>query len=773
MKAVIMAGGMGTRLKPLTCTVPKPMMTLLGRPVIDYTLDLLEESGFTEVYITLKYLSDIIRNHIFSQKRMMKIKLITESDFLGTAGSVKNAVGKTDEPFLVISGDALCDFRLDRIAEYHKAKGSFATVVTTKVGDPSEYGVVCGEPDCRITGFIEKPSFTQAVSNNVNTGIYVLEPECLELIPDNSEADFSRDVFPVILKENMRLFQYPAEGYWRDIGDFDSYRRCQADMLGGKVNIKIPMTYKNLSASSDSNVKILPPSYIGENVTVGKNVTIGPYSVIGDGCKLDDNAKICGSIIGRETYIGRTSKINSAVIGSNCSILKNVSVFEEAVLGDRVNIGSETVIASGVRIWPNRNIEGGLTVSDNIKYTSSKRSLFDGKTIKGTGGVDLTAEKCSLIGAAVGSTAYGRKAGVACDGKPLSRAMLMCLSGGLLSAGSRVWSFDDCLMPQLYFYTSYCALNVGVYISSEKENISIRLFSESGLSVPNTVRREIERRITERTFSVCDSGSCKNLADMSGVGLMYQRELLAQCPDGLTGVRAKITSENDRISMLLNDGFHRLGGTVGGDILLTVSDDGLSLTAEERDGETLGNETLLALCCMYEAMHGNDIAVPFDAPGVIDAVAEKYGGRAYRYLSSPAVKEAPAVSSLAKKQLWARDALFMCFKLLNIISSTGMRLSELKSRLPKYNTVNKTADFSLPFYELYKVFGEFSPVFGTDGEGIEIRRENARAVIIPQSTAHKLRIITESVSAETAETLCEEIEECLSGYTELDKTDKK
>ncbi len=766
MKAVIMAGGQGTRLKPLTCTIPKPMMTLLGRPVIDYTLDLLEENNFNEVYITLKYLSDIIRNHIYSQNRKIKIHFITEKEFLGTAGSVKNALKSSDEPFLVISGDAMCDYRLDRIAEYHKANGCTTTIVTAKVGDPSEYGVVCSEKDGRITGFIEKPSFTQAVSNNANTGIYVLNPEVLDIIPENRESDFSRDIFPVILKEKMRLFEYPAEGYWCDIGDFSSYRQCQCDMLDGKVNIRLPSTYKNVIAESDSNMKILPPCYIGKNVTVGKNAVIGPYSVIGDGCKIDDNAKVHGCIIGKESYVGKTAKLNSAIIGNNCSFLKNVSVFENCVVGDRVNVGSDSVLSSGVRIWPNRNVSGGLTVSENIKYTTSKNSLFDESGISGTGGVDLTAEKCSLIGSAVGSTSYGRKVGVACDGKPLSRAMLMCVSGGLLSAGSRVWSFDDCLMPQLYFYTSYCSMDSGIYVSSHDDNISISLFSQSGLSVPATVRREIERRITDRTFSVCDGRKCKNLADMSGVGLMYNRELLSQCPDGLSNVSVQIKCENDKILMLMTDALRRLGGKRGEGTVINIAADGLSLTAADRNGEVLGTDTVLAICCMYEIMSGNDIAVPFDAPAVIDAVAEKYSRRVFRYLSSPSVKEDETVAQTAKKQLWARDALFLSLKLLNVMSSTGMSLTELKNRLPRYSTVKKTADFYAPFYELYKVFGTFSPVFGTNGEGVEIRSDKARAVILPRFGKKSVRIITESVSAETAESLCDDIMERLDSFNQ-------
>lgn len=761
MKAVILAGDEGKRLKPLTCTVPKAMLPLLGRPIIDYILDLLIENGFDEIYVVLNYSGDCVRRHIVSQNRKEKLHFVFEGQLKNSEEGIGSALKKSREPFLIIDGGTLCDYRLDRIMKYHIANDCAATVVTSKTSEPENYGVVCTEQDGRIKCFIENPSFTQAVSNNADTGICVLNPECIDFLSDNYADITAGDAFSYMVKEKMRIFAYPAEGYWCNINDFDSYRQCQCDMLDGKANIRIPSTYKNIITKSESNIRILPPSYIGKNVIVGKNAVIGPYTVIGDGCKIDDNAKLHGAIIGKENYIGRTVKINGAITGSNCSFLKNVSVFENCVLGDKVSVGSDSVISANVRIWPQKNIQGGVTVSDNIKYTSSKSTLFNENCIKGTGGIELSPDRCSLIGAALGSTSVGKKVGIAHDGKPLSKAMLMCVAGGLLSVGSRVWSFEDCLIPQLYFYTSYCSLDCGVYASSKGDDVKITLFSAGGLSVSSAVRREIERRITDRTFLVCNGKQCKNIADMSGVGLMYQRELLNQCRGGLEGMRVSIECENDRIKMLLNDVLHRLGGKNGGETVFTVSPDGLSLTAKGVQGETMGTETLLAICCMFEAMSGNDIAVPFDAPAVIDAVAEKYNHKAFRYLSAPSVKEDKKTFELASSQLWARDGLFLCFRLLGIMQSTGMSLDELKGSLPKYNTVRRTVGSTVPFCELYKVFGSLSPSIGTGGEGIEIRLDNARAVILPLAGGKSLKIIAESVNSETAQSLCDDIIERL------------
>ncbi|MFR9190746.1 MAG: NDP-sugar synthase [Anaerotruncus massiliensis (ex Togo et al. 2019)] len=240
MKAVIMAGGQGSRLRPLTENVPKPMARLCGRPVVEYILELLAENGIFESVLTLQYLPERLTGHFEGAEFAgVKLSFCEEEAPLGTAGSVKNALGAPDGPALVISGDALCDFPLRQAAEAHRESGAAVTIVTAKVDDPREYGLVVADETDRITGFVEKPSYAQATSELANTGIYILSPEAVNMIPEGRKFDFASDLFPAMLERGMLLKNCTLSGYWCDIGDLGAYRRAQADLLAGRVRCRL------------------------------------------------------------------------------------------------------------------------------------------------------------------------------------------------------------------------------------------------------------------------------------------------------------------------------------------------------------------------------------------------------------------------------------------------------------------------------------------------------------------------------------------------------
>ena len=240
MKAVIMAGGKGTRLRPLTSHLPKPMVPLLDRPCMEYIIDLLKRHGITEIAVTVQYLPQVIRSHFGDGSEYgVSLHYFEEIMPLGTAGSVKNAEAFLDETFLVISGDALTDFDLSQAIAYHREKQALGTLVLTRVEVPLEYGVVMTQEDGRIIRFLEKPSWSEVFSDTVNTGIYVLEPEMLSFFEPEQTFDFSKDLFPLVMKRDLPLYGYVADGYWSDIGNLTQYRETQFDMLNGHVEVDI------------------------------------------------------------------------------------------------------------------------------------------------------------------------------------------------------------------------------------------------------------------------------------------------------------------------------------------------------------------------------------------------------------------------------------------------------------------------------------------------------------------------------------------------------
>ena len=244
MKAVIMAGGEGTRLRPLTCDSPKPMAHLCGRPVLEYILDLLQEHDVLDAAVTMRYIPSAITAHFGDGYRQMRLSFSEEDKPLGTAGSVRLAVdsqwGGANDDVLIISGDALTDIDLSEACAFHKSRHAAATLIVTRVADPREYGLAEFDREGRITGFLEKPGWGQAATDAANTGIYILSPEALESIPADTNFDFAKDLFPLLLRDGLPLYAYETKDYWCDIGDLTTYLTCQRDILEGRVKTNLP-----------------------------------------------------------------------------------------------------------------------------------------------------------------------------------------------------------------------------------------------------------------------------------------------------------------------------------------------------------------------------------------------------------------------------------------------------------------------------------------------------------------------------------------------------
>src|SRR5512138_962274 len=243
MKAVIMAGGFGTRIQPLTSSLPKPMIPLFNRPIMLHIVELLKNHGITDLVMLLYHQPLVIKNFFRDGSEFgVKITYVTPLEDMGTAGAVKCAEKYLDERFVIISGDLLTDFNLEKVIAFHADHRAKATITLTSVKDPLQFGVVITDKEKRIIQFLEKPGWGEVISDTINTGIYVLEPEVLQYIPEGENFDFSQDLFPLLLEKNEPLFGYPAKGYWRDIGNTDSYREAHHDIFKGRVSIRIDGT---------------------------------------------------------------------------------------------------------------------------------------------------------------------------------------------------------------------------------------------------------------------------------------------------------------------------------------------------------------------------------------------------------------------------------------------------------------------------------------------------------------------------------------------------
>ncbi|MDD5354684.1 MAG: NDP-sugar synthase, partial [bacterium] len=312
MKALIMAGGLGTRLRPLTINLPKPMVPVVNKPMMGHIIDLLKKHNIKEMTSILYFQPEIIKNY-FGDGSAFDIRMdyVDAVEDFGTAGSIKNAEPGIKETFLVISGDVLTDFDLTAALKFHREKKALATMVLTRVTNPLAYGVVITDKDGKIERFLEKPVWGEVFSDTVNTGIYILEPKIFEFIPAKKEFDFSRNLFPHLLEGKQPLYGYIADGYWKDIGDLAEYRFAHQDILTGKVKVGIPGNKLNTIGRD---------IWIGEDSEIDKQAELNGGVVIGKNCLIKANAQITNAVIGDNTQVEEGAKIHNSIIWENSRI---------------------------------------------------------------------------------------------------------------------------------------------------------------------------------------------------------------------------------------------------------------------------------------------------------------------------------------------------------------------------------------------------------------------------------------------------------------------
>lgn len=541
MKAVVMAGGEGSRLRPLTLNRPKPMLPVVNRPVLGHILHLLKQHDITDVILTVQYLAAQIQDYYGDGRNFgVNIEYVVEESPLGTAGSVRNAYDRLckDEPILVISGDALTDFDLTLLLAEHTRRGAALTMALTRVPNPLEYGVINIEEGGKVLQFLEKPSWGAVTSDTVNTGIYVLEPDVLHRIPPHTRLDWSQDVFPGMLSSGAPLYGHVAEGYWCDIGAIAEYQKATTDLLNGRLNLgdlgeRIGADiWSGGNVSVESDAQLFGPIYLGKEVKIKRGVIVQGPSVIRDYTILDNRARVHHSIIWRNCYVGEGATLHGAVIGRQCSLKGRAMVFEGAVVGDGTVVGADAIIQAGVKVWPNKEVENGATVNHSVIWgLQGRRVLFGRYGVTGVVNVDLTPDFVARLGAAFG-TVLPRGSTVTINRDPhrSPRMIKRALISGLPSAGNNVVDLRSLPIPVARYYTREVKAAGGVHVRLSPYDprvVDIRFMGPDGLNLTRDQERAIERvffREDYRRVYLDDIGNIDYAADAPDV---YARGYLA------------------------------------------------------------------------------------------------------------------------------------------------------------------------------------------------------------------------------------------------------
>ena len=753
MKAVVMAGGEGTRLRPLTASQPKPMLPVVNRPIMEHVLRLLKRHGFTDTVVTVQFLAALVRNYFGDGEDFgLNLQYATEESPLGTAGSVRNAAdGLREQPFLVISGDALTDIDLSALVKFHQQNGALVTVALSRVPNPLEFGIVITGEDGRIQRFLEKPTWGQVFSDTVNTGVYVMEPEVLAEVPAGEVVDWSGDVFPRLLERGAPLYGWVGEGYWEDIGTHEAYLRAQADVMAGRVTADIdgfevsPGVWVADGAEVDPDAVLTGPLVIGEYSKVESGATLREYTVVGSNVVVKEGAFLHRAVVHGNVYIGQGANLRGCVIGKKTDVMGGARIEENAVVGDECMIEPEAYLSAGVKVYPFKTIEAGAVVNTSVIWESrGQATLFGRRGVSGLINVEVTPELCVRLTSAYASTLKkGSTVTTSRDASRAARTLKRAVQAALNASAINVVDLEAQALPVARFETGRGGYSGGIAIRTapgDSQSIDLIFLDERGADLSPAARRRLERVFSRQEFRRAFPGEiaelsyppriiesyirellrCVNMADVREAGL----KLVADCAGGtaslvlpgllgLTGV--DVLTVNNRLDEIspaqtlaqARAGLQRVGELVSSSrAAFGVRFDpvGERIALLDDKGQMVSDDRalLVVLDLVAAERKSGRVALPVTTTRVAEQVCRSHGVRVDWTATSPdALAEAAAAGDvilaadgrggfIVPEFSPAIDGIAAFTRLLGLVARTRLTLSQIDARIPEAHLLRRS-----------------------------------------------------------------------------------
>ncbi|GAA3859045.1 mannose-1-phosphate guanyltransferase [Streptomyces sedi] len=574
MKAVVMAGGEGTRLRPMTASMPKPLLPVANRPIMEHVLRLLKRHGLNETVVTVQFLASLVKNYFGDGEELgMDLTYAHEEKPLGTAGSVKNAEeALRDDSFLVISGDALTDFDLTDLVRFHRERGALVTVCLTRVPNPLEFGITIVDDEGRVERFLEKPTWGQVFSDTVNTGIYVMEPEVFDYVEPDTSVDWSGDVFPRLMKEGRPIFGYVAEGYWEDVGTHESYVKAQADVLEGKVDVEIdgfeisPGVWIAEGAEVHPDAKLRGPLYVGDYAKIEAGSEVREHTVIGSNVVVKSDAFLHRAVVHDNVYIGPGTNLRGCVIGKNTDVMRAARIEDGAVIGDECLIGEESIVQGNVRVYPFKTIEAGAFVNTSVIWEArGQAQLFGARGVSGILNVEITPELVVRLASAYATTLKkGSTVTTARDHSRGARALKRAVISALQASAIDVRDLENVPLPVARQQTARGSAG-GVMIRTTPgvpDSVDIMFFDERGADLSQARQRKLDRVYARQEYRRAFPGEIGDLRFPASVFDAYTGSVLrAVDTTGLSesGIKVVVDAANGSAGLVLPSLLGRLG----------------------------------------------------------------------------------------------------------------------------------------------------------------------------------------------------------------------
>ena len=735
--AMIMAGGEGSRLRPMTMHLPKPLVPLMGKPVMGYALELVKKHGIQDVGVTLWYQPKKIRAAFGRGEKMgMRIQYFEEIEPLGTAGSIKLAADRLKNTFFVLSGDGLTDCDLTRALQYHKERKAMATLVLKREKIPLPYGVVMTQEDGRIIRFVEKPDWSGVYSNLVNTGIYILEPELLSFIPDNGMPDFGRDIFPALLKNKVPLYGYEMDDYWCDVGNPRAYLQAQEDLLAGKVHADIAPGIHPEAIIGD-HVHLQGHFFIGkgaviENGAIIRNAVIGDYSTVGKGAVIEN------SCLWKHTAVGAKARVQGSVLCDRVAVRGETVLEEGCVLGQGTSVGAHAHLQSNVKVWPGIKVPAGAVCSESLFREEGNGCIWeeDGAMCRWAG--------CACRLAMAFAQAVHPKHIL--TGHYEAQALQTVISGALGTVGVTV--MHGGWMTESMLREAVVALKAdGGILAAEDKLIFV---DRNGRRIGNNTRRNMDALLLCNDLQESGANSA-SIRPFEGARELYLSAVLPENESKAMLSPVTICCSDSQLKELVMDGLRRLhvcnvrcvetmeAELRADETVFMLTNGGRMWSCFMKDGEIEKTQlNLLRLKYMQDVC-----GIVYDLPDMPRAAAE---------MMSVCLPDDSAACCKQERRLF--DGVAAIWTLCTLMKK-GLLKEQIKS-LPDVHMAYRDVDCpegdkSRILYELCR----HTALPYTLSRGMQVKDKRGYATIVPDQNRPAVRIFSEAASMETATELCD------------------
>jgi mannose-1-phosphate guanylyltransferase/phosphomannomutase len=825
IKAVIMAGGEGTRLRPLTCNRAKPMVPVVNRPVIEHAIELLRAHGIKDIIISLFYLPENIQNYFGDGSDWdVSITYSVEESPLGTAGGVKKAIGDYDGTFIVMSGDGIVDFDISAILEFHKSKKSSFTIVLARVSKPTEYGIVITRDDGKIEKFLEKPSWSEVFSDTANTGMYVIDSKIIRKhVPEDVKFDFSMNLFPLLQKKGISLYGYVARGYWCDVGNLTTYSDVHRDILDGIAAIDIPGkkiagdVWAGIDVDIHPEAEIKGPVVLGNFVKIKKGASISEFSTIGDNCIIEENASIKKSVILHNTVIGPKCEIRGAIIGKRCVFQENVAIYEGSVVSDDCVIGTAVIIPAGIRVWPDKAIEQGTRLTGDLIWgKTEKKTHFGPEGIIGSFNITITPEFASRLGSALGAyLGKNKKVIISRDTTSAARLIKRAFSAGLLSMGVNVYDMEIESIPVNRYSINFTNADMGFYVQISPltglQFIQIRIFNRQGFQISLEEEKKIENIFFRGDYPRKDAfetgriiypahnieSYIDNTANYIDAKVIREKrwKIIADCfngaasyvfPELLNYYGCETTVLRGQIKEFINDSEMKTEARkalnsllqmtkINREIGVIIGPHAAHMTVVDEKGNTLNENDLLALLSLFYLKYcgAKTVNIPVTSSSTLENIIAGNGGKAARISSKfRGIDTFHGLFSKNGPEKYPHleilyDPMISFMRILEFLSYEETSLCEMRESIPKSNltstTIRCNADEKAAIMRLLSTSAENKRVELVDG--IRIIEDSAWILIMPAAINPVIPLYAEGEPSETRDAMLEAYTRTIKKHT--------